>query len=899
LVRVLSSIDKRGDFAKRQPSPNTTPAPEFGAAVNAAPNSTAVEGDKAENVHRALLNFYLLLRCQRLYEVDHPQRTATLESAYESLRSVIGRHKLEVHVMRDGLASSALGDALLSDSGGEMLALSSVLRQAGIRRLSFLQKFRLQEVDALAELIKVSLITMGQAIPGQMSAKTSDGDARMARDVWWIKGFAERDVEGIVVNAQVDRKVDTLLTSLIATLVAHGGHTPRADSESVVRLPGFDDVIATLKLLAHIAVPLEPARDLTPEEGAGAIHKAMEEASHDAVRMLLSAISQYSPEEGESPQFYVKRLSESLIFEYLLAEFAAGSLTAVLVQPTFERFGEVLAAAGQFSGADGPGKQAPSAPMKRSSLAATWAAESYREKLVTRFWLELPPREKSLVLRGPDLWSVPVVALRQTLGNLADAGADAPRREARHIVLNYARRLEHEDPRARQAVAAGLNELSPIIESLWPNQLPEDLSKVALAALQIERQPQTSAALATFIESLSHIAVIRGDYDGFESILLALKQSSGDFDQANLSTLAKRLFAQDRVFLLVDAGLAHRALDPVLPRLLVRDPDKLLDRLTFLLGEVRGASLLPAMARLIRTIGVPVLTILETRLYEARPQRVMAAIKLLAAADPDRLLRGLTRALGSWEWNMQDLAISELSRPTNAPNAQTAAFVFSTVLTNAHPLVVPMMIDQIGLSGESSAIPQLMEIASGEHIALRDQFVRIKAIEALGRLRATEAMQLLHLLAERRSGIAFAEPSGLRAAAEDALAVIEDRRTSASVRATFDAPNTHTPLYSVPRRYTRVPLDSPLRAQVSAKAAGASLARVKTISLGGAYLESSKTLSVGESVQLEVRSGLGKKIHCTAIVRNSTADGNGVEFVHMKDEDRNKLRKLVLRKMHS
>jgi hypothetical protein len=899
LVRVLSSIDKRGDFAKREPSLNTTPAPEIGAAVNAAPNSTAVEGDKPGNMHRALLNFYLLLRCQRLYEVDHPQRTATLGSAYESLRSVIGRHKLEVQIMRDGLASSALGDALLPDSSGEMLALSSVLRQAGIRRLSFLQKFRLQEVDALAELIKVSLITMGQAIPGQMSAKTSDGDAKMARDIWWIKSFAERDVEGILVNAQVDRKVDTLLTSLIATLVAHGGHTPRADSESVVRLPGFDDVIATLKLLARIAVPLEPARDLTPEEGAGAIHKAMEEASHDAVRMLLSAISQYSPEEGESPQFYVKRLSESLIFEYLLAEFAAGSLTPVLVRPTFERFGEVLAAAGQFSGADGPGKQAPSAPMKKSSLAATWAAESYREKLVTRFWLELPPREKSLVLRGPDLWSVPVVALRQTLGNLADAGADAPRREARHIVLNYARRLEHEDPRARQAVAAGLNELSPIIESLWPNQLPEDLSKVALTALQIERQPQTSAALATFIESLSHIAVVRGDYDGFESILLALEQSSGDFDQANLSTLAKRLFAQDRVFLLVDAGLAHRALDPVLPRLLVRDPDKLLDRLTFLLGEVRGASLLPAMARLIRTIGVPVLTILETRLYEARPQRVMAAIKLLAAADPDRLLRGLTRALGSWEWNMQDLAISELSRPTNAPNAQTAAFVFSTVLTNAHPLVVPMMIDQIGLSGESSAIPQLMEIASGEHIALRDQFVRIKAIEALGRLRATEAIQLLHLLAERRSGIAFAEPSGLRAAAEDALAVIEDRATSASVRATFDAPNTHTPLYSVPRRYTRVPLDSPLRAQVSAKAAGASLARVKTISLGGAYLESSETLSVGESVQLEVRSGLGKKIRCTAIVRNSTADGNGVEFVHMKDEDRNKLRKLVLRKMHS
>jgi hypothetical protein len=898
MVRVLSSIDKFGYVAQRQLPVKGTPSPESAVVANAAPSQMAVDAAKIANIQRALLNFYLLLRSQRLYEVDHPQRITTLGSAYDSLRAVAGRQILGLHVMRDGFTCPTFGDALLPDATGEMLALSSALRQAGIRRISFLPKLSQEEVGILAELVKVSLMTMAQTAAAQLSAKTSDNEAKGTRDDWWIKSFAERDVEGILVNTQVDRTVDTLLTSLIATLVAYGGHSPRIDSENV-RLPGFDDLVATLKLLARITLPLEPARELSPAAGTRAIHEAIEEASHDAVRLLLSAISEYSPEEGELPQSYVKRLAESLIFEYLLAEFATGSLTPVLVRPTFDRLGEVLVAAGKFPGADAPGNQTPSPSTMQSSLASTWAADGYREKLVTRFWLELPPREKSLVLRGPDLWCVPVLALRQTLGNLANAGADAPRREARHIVLNYARRLAHQDSRARQAVAAGLNELWPIIESLWPNQLPEDLSKGALAALRIEREPQTASALATFIESLGHLAVVRGDYEGFEAMLLALEQSSGDFDHASLSTLTKHLFAQDRLFLLVDAGLAHRALDPVLPRLLERDPDKLLDRLTLLLAEERGGSLLPAMARLIRTIGVPVLTILETRLYEARPQRVTAAIKLLATADPDRLLRGLTRVLPSWEWNMQDLAISELSRPTNAPNAQTAAFVFASVLISAHPLVVPMMIDQIGLSGESSAIPQLMEIAAGEHTTLRDQFVRIKAIEALGRLRATESMQLLHMLAERRSGIAYAEPSGLRAAAEDALALIEDRPTSASVRATFEAPNAHGVVYAVPRRYTRVPLDAPLRAQVSAKASGASLARVKTISLGGAYLESSKTLSVGESVQLEVRSGLGKKIHCTAIVRNGTPGGNGVEFVHMNDEDRTKLRKLVLRKMPS
>jgi hypothetical protein len=89
-----------------------------------------------------------------------------------------------------------------------------------------------------------------------------------------------------------------------------------------------------------------------------------------------------------------------------------------------------------------------------------------------------------------------------------------------------------------------------------------------------------------------------------------------------------------------------------------------------------------------------------------------------------------------------------------------------------------------------------------------------------------------------------------------------------------------------------VPLESPLRAHAQVAGAGAAMARVKTISLGGAYLESVSKLSVGDTIQLEVRSGL-RKIHFTAVVRNAGPDGNGVEFVHMKSDDRDKLRKLV------
>ena len=825
---------------------------------------------------RALREFHLLLRSARLYDPQHPRMLQSLDSAYESLRRMVSSlNGLDVRVERSGLVAPTVSEEPLPDPRGDLFSLAQDLHRAGIHTLNFAKQFHVGELDTLAQLAGRTLL---QSEP---SAAVQEALA------WWPKKLAENRVEGISVNTHTERKVDTVLSSLIAALVAFGGPSTQEASEKPIQVPDLDNLIAALRLLARLTPPLEAARGLSPEEAARAIHAAMEEASRDTVHLLLSAISQYSPKEAEKPQAYLLRLSESLMFEFLGPEFSAGNLTPPGVRPLINRVGDVLVNAGGYSG--------PHASAHLSSLATTWATDTFREKCIERFWLELPPREKSAVLRGPEVWCVPTVALKQTLEQLAAAGADAPRREARNVVLNYARRLESAESPSRRIVAAGLNELASIIESLWPNQVPEDLSRGALKALEKERSPEAAALLAAFLETLGRLAVTRADYASFENILNGLEKAPHDTEHDHLSALAHRLVAQDRWLVLVDAALQNRALDPVLPRLLQRDPERLLDRLTLLLTEPRSADLLPAMARLLRTIGVPVLTLLETRLYEARRQRVSAAIKLLATTDPERLLRGFARALASWEWSLQDLAVSELSRPANATAAQTTAFVFSAVLADAHPLVVPMMIDHIGLTQENTAVAQLMEIAAGEHDILRDQFVRIKAIEALGRMRSLEASELLHSLAEKRDGLTYAEPSGLRAAAEDAIALMEGGPSTNRVRAAFAAAGSSNGTYGVARRYARVPLESPLRAQIDGAQAG--LARVKSISLGGAYLESPKKLAVGDSIQLEVRTGL-RKIHFTAVVRNIGAEGNGVEFVHMKEEDREKLRKLVQRHLH-
>lgn len=856
----------RDDQAASKPRSGLSSSPTPVASRDRDP----LDDSRLAQVAQALRTFNLLLRARRLYDSSHPRVLDSLDRAYDDLlSSAASLNGLELRVERGGIVIPAINEGHLPDVRGEFHALATSLQRAGIYSAFFSAKFHVGELDTLTHLIADTLL------------RSEEAAKRLGIDGWPAR-LQEHRVTGIQINTLTERKIDSILASLIAALVAYGGNAPEESGDAPIRPPQVTDITESLRLIGRLTPPMEVARGLSAEEGARAIHASMESASRETVRTLLSAMTHFSPQEGEAPQVYLKRLSQALVLELLTTEFSDGTLAPIAVRPLLNQLADEIVAAGEYRG--------PHSSQHFSSLASAWANDGQREQLIERFWLEIAPREKSLLFRGPDIWCVPISVIRQTLTQLAESGAEAPRREARTILLNYARRLEQPDLASRRVVAAGLSELSSLLERLWPNQLPEELAKLTLAALTREQAPETTALLAAFLETLGRIAVSRGDFAGFENIVIALEKLPRDAEHEHLTALGHRLVANDRWTLLVDAALANRPLDHSLPRLLQRDPERLLDRLTLLLTDPRGPEMMPAMARLLRAIGVPALTLLETRLFEARRQRVSAAIRLLASADPDRLLRGLTRAMASWEWNLQDLAVSELSRPANSPSAQSAAFVFSAILQDAHPLVVPMMLDQIGIGQEATAVPLLMEIAAGEHETLRDQFVRIKAIEALGRLRATEAVDLLRQLAGKREGLTYAEPGGLRAAAEDALALMQDGPGSALARASYEpvAPSLGT--FVVPRRYVRVPLESPLRAQISGPQM--TMARVKTISLGGAYVESTNRLSPGDSIQLEIRSGL-RKIHFTAIVRNVGPNGNGVEFVHMKDEDCERLRKLV------
>src|SRR5258708_29140117 len=151
-----------------------------------------------------------------------------------------------------------------------------------------------------------------------------------------------------------------------------------------------------------------------------------------------------------------------------------------------------------------------------------------------------------------------------------------------------------------------------------------------------------------------------------------------------------------------------------MPRALRPCPDRLVDRLGLLLTASSGIDSLPAMVRLVHAVGEPVIGLLESRLYEPRRQRIATAIYLLASSDPKRLAGALSRALPSWDWSLQDLAVSGLARWTNPSVVSVSAKAFLALLAEAPSMVGPGIIDHRGRSHDVSAIPRILKGARGK-----------------------------------------------------------------------------------------------------------------------------------------------------------------------------------------
>jgi hypothetical protein len=861
--------------------------PSGDAADPSRPRAASSQRPADANASRAialfLRSFYILLRAAGLYQRNHPRVAESLAESEHALRAALDHvspvaFRIEAgRILLPSVGRASSADWLASYRS-ECEALAEELDRRGVSSMVFQPQATRADLDAVVQLLQRS------------AAKKSAG-----RGLSWESQFAARRIQSIRINVSLEQATSGALATLLAGLLSYGGSLPEEKpptAGAAAEAPQTEaDLTATVRLLARLAPLLHPGQECSPQAFARALQAALGDADRRSVALLAKCILSQAPRDAETPRLYLVRVGETLLLDFLSRECLAHRIAAPALRPAVARLAQVSAEI----------LQGPKPVAAGGAIFPDWSESSYVEGLYARLWESLPAAERERVLRGRDAWCAPVAALRRTLEHLADTDPDGYPREARLLLLRYGGCLDSEDGKVRRAVAAGLAELDPLLRRLWPRELPAGLIQDVTAAVKKERSPGIAALLVTVTEKLARFALTIGDYEGYERILESLERAPRDEAHAHVTALLAKLAADPCRMDLVDAGVFARAdasgtssrqLDPALPRLLRRDPERVLERLDVLLAGPKGLDGLPAMARLLCAIGEPALGALETRLYEPRRQRAATAVKLLAAAEPQRLLVALPRAMPSWDWSLQDLAISELARPLHhAPLAGLTRVLLQT-LPEAHPLVVPVLLDLIGQKRETAAVPVLMEIAAGSNERLRDIFIRIKAVEALGRMRVREAADLLRGILRQRNGLTHAEPAGLRTAAEEGLALLENHPSSVRVRTAAEALEKAGSEFMRARRYLRFPLPAPLPARIEGPAIES--ARVRTISLGGAYLELGRRLVVGDSLRVEIRSGLNR-LRATAVVRNVACNGGGVEFVHMKAEDRERLRRLVRR----
>jgi hypothetical protein len=833
-----------------------------GATQSLTPPTAPASGSIDLLVGNFLRSFQVLVSTLRLYQRNHPRVAESLESAERYLHTAFRQCRaIDLRVEREGLAlvasQSQGGEQVLNDPRGELRNLGGELADAGVRTLTFVPRTNLSELELFA-----------QAVDATSRAANLHRGERGATHRDWNVWLAERQIAGIRVNTPVERPDETVLAILMGALP--GAERGGSEAES---LPAstLEQLRETLRFLAGAAPRLQEAQRQSPQEAARLVREELAGADSHTLGLLRSALGIDRPQQDDTPVSYFTRLGNALLVDFLREGYLAGRIRALEIRHLIDDL---------------------------SRCGVPSIDEGQIETHIEQFWSSLPMREIARVLASSDAWCIPIPVLRRYLEPLITAaerkGAEASGREARRALADFARCVESEEEKGRRAAAAGLVELAESLDRLWPHPRFGELSRRVVDALLRETSPGIAGLLAAATQTLAGLALEHGMYGEFERILDALEQAPRDGSHQvipePIAALARRIVAQERWLLLVDTALANRPLDPALPKLLRRDPERLLDRLGLLLTTPEGANVLPAMARLVRATGEPVLGALQSHLTEPRRQRIATAIKLLAAVQPERLAAALPRALAAWDWNLQDLAVSELARQPAAALRTQIAEVFLATLAEAHAYVVPSMLDQIALAGDAAAAPRLIEIAAGRVDTMRDLFIRIKAIETIGYLHIESAAPTLVELARNRAGLTYVEPAGLRSAADEALALIENRPNSARLRAAKQAAEKSSVQFERPRRYVRVRLTSPLAAKIAGAHAATALVRV--MALGGAMIETKSRLSIGESVQIEIRSGL-RRIVTTAVVRSAHPGGYGIEFVHMQEEDREKLRRRV------
>jgi len=271
-------------------------------------------------------------------------------------------------------------------------------------------------------------------------------------------------------------------------------------------------------------------------------------------------------------------------------------------------------------------------------------------------------------------------------------------------------------------------------------------------------------------------------------------------------------------------------------------------------------------------------------------------VGLLSRLDPQSLMVFLPNRMKDFPSASQD----RVARQVSASGAVRRCHILMELLDHVDPLVMPLVIDEIGVTGDREALGRLLTIADGDLPNGGAEFLRVKAIEALGRIHAPETLTTLKRIVETKKMFSWAYPQELRIAATQALEKLDPQwmdefwpNSGVSSEDLMLAPLDISvqSRFVRQRRHQRVRLLKPVRA-TSTNLKEDCWLEIKTASLSGGLATISRHLAPGTAVQLRLQIGM-RHMLATAMMRDYRAQDMAFEIVDMNLEERSKYRRLL------
>jgi hypothetical protein len=599
-------------------------------------------------------------------------------------------------------------------------------------------------------------------------------------------------------------------------------------------------------------------------------------AQHTLQQALAGLAAQAPTEAPDKPMLL--KLAEHVAIRFALDSYEKGELRVNAVKQVLDRMNTEIEALRKILGAQ-----------EELMANAGLSVQSHTELLDQEFWQQVPEENKKEVLTSEEAWCVPPRNIRVFLEDMIRRGE---LKTVNEVLLNYAGRIAMDAPEARRTVAIGISDLAELYGSGDGSALMEAIRRTG-NQLAVEREPELQMLVGATFVRLSQEAASKRCYAAIHQALASLESIEIHRPGATQS-LRPRIGAEDRLPEFVEEALRAGQLPDGLPEILALMPQATLLYLTNRFGHCGFREDCELLGNMARSLGDDATHRLIEILQTAPAPEAAEVIGLLSQLDPDAVEKLLPGRLEQWPRSAHDRTVRQLS---SVPAEQRARLLVA-LYDFLDVIIRPLAIDEMGMSGRPECITKLMQLVDDDQTP---GFARVKATEALGRLRATRAGDSLERILDAKQLWRWTYPNELRIAAAQALILINpplgtQKVTSCGIdhKDLALGPTDPEPNASVirQRRYARLKLSRNVIMTTTNLRENFKLS-IPELNLGGGIGSGERNLPPGSIVVLKIASGV-RAIKAQAIVRGARPQALAFEFVEMELEERARLRKLLI-----